>query len=44
MTSNDVLDRFATLRSQFPILSETVHGRPLVFLDSAARRKSRIAL
>ncbi|NVN05926.1 cysteine desulfurase [Asaia spathodeae] len=36
MTSNDVLDRFATLRSRFPILSETVHGRPLVFLDSAA--------
>ncbi len=36
MTSNDAFDRFATLRSRFPILSETVHGRPLVFLDSAA--------
>ncbi|GBQ96321.1 cysteine desulfurase [Acetobacter nitrogenifigens DSM 23921 = NBRC 105050] len=24
------------LRAQFPILSETVHGKPLVFLDSAA--------
>ena len=24
------------VRSQFPILSERVHGRPLVFLDSAA--------
>ncbi|MFT9257277.1 MAG: cysteine desulfurase [Acetobacter sp.] len=26
----------AVIRAQFPILSETVHGRPLVFLDSAA--------
>ncbi|MFT8674504.1 MAG: cysteine desulfurase [Acetobacter sp.] len=26
----------AAIRAQFPILSETVHGRPLVFLDSAA--------
>lgn len=34
--SGDVLDRFASLRDRFPILSETVHGRPLVFLDSAA--------
>ena len=25
-----------TVRSRFPILSERVHGRPLVFLDSAA--------
>ncbi len=24
------------IRSEFPILSETVHGKPLVFLDSAA--------
>lgn len=36
MSSIDVLDRFADLRGRFPILSETVHGRPLVFLDSAA--------
>jgi len=26
----------SAVRSQFPILSERVHGRPLVFLDSAA--------
>lgn len=26
----------AEIRSQFPILSEKVHGKPLVFLDSAA--------
>ena len=26
----------ARLRADFPILAETVHGRPLVFLDSAA--------
>ncbi|WP_408735703.1 aminotransferase class V-fold PLP-dependent enzyme [Asaia bogorensis] len=36
MSSIDMLDRFSALRSRFPILSETVHGRPLVFLDSAA--------
>lgn len=36
MSSIDMFDRFAALRSRFPILSETVHGRPLVFLDSAA--------
>ena len=26
----------ARIRAEFPILSETVHGKPLVFLDSAA--------
>jgi cysteine desulfurase / selenocysteine lyase len=26
----------ATIRAQFPILSRTVHGRPLAYLDSAA--------
>ncbi len=36
MSLIDMLDRFSALRSRFPILSETVHGRPLVFLDSAA--------
>ena len=30
------LASFATLRDDFPILSQTVHGKPLVFLDSAA--------
>lgn len=32
---SDALDVQA-VRAQFPILSRTVHGRPLVFLDSAA--------
>lgn len=27
---------FETVRARFPILTETAHGRPLVFLDSAA--------
>lgn len=36
MSSSEVLNRFGDLRGRFPILSETVHGRPLVFLDSAA--------
>ena len=30
------LASFAALRDDFPILSQTVHGKPLVFLDSAA--------
>lgn len=27
---------FATIRSQFPILNQQIHGHPLVYLDSAA--------
>ncbi|CAG1772829.1 partial Cysteine desulfurase, partial [uncultured bacterium] len=26
----------AKIRRDFPILSETIHGKPLVFLDNAA--------
>ena len=26
----------AAIRAEFPILARTVHGRPLLFLDSAA--------
>ena len=33
--SPDTLDT-ARIRADFPILSQTVHGKPLVFLDSAA--------
>ncbi len=35
---NDALARFdvARIRADFPILEQKVHGRPLVFLDSAA--------
>ncbi len=34
-TSTDLLD-IMTIRQQFPILSRTVKGRPLVYLDNAA--------
>ena len=27
---------WAALRADFPILDQTVHGRPLVYLDNAA--------
>lgn len=33
--ANDAFD-VARVRADFPILSQTVHGKPLVFLDSAA--------
>ena len=33
--ANDAFD-IARVRADFPILSTTVHGKPLVFLDSAA--------
>ncbi|GBQ22325.1 cysteine desulfurase [Acetobacter estunensis NRIC 0472] len=38
MAPHDTLTRadLSHLRAQFPILSEKVHGKPLVFLDSAA--------
>ncbi|GBQ29731.1 cysteine desulfurase [Gluconacetobacter sacchari] len=32
----DPIDALRDRRADFPILAETVHGRPLVFLDSAA--------
>lgn len=28
--------KFASLRSQFPMLSQSMHGKPLIYLDSAA--------
>ncbi|WP_374765103.1 cysteine desulfurase [Yunchengibacter salinarum] len=41
---DDTLD-LAAIRADFPILSETVHGKPLVFLDSAASaQKPRVVL
>lgn len=45
MTSNDIMSEFRDLRSEFPILRRTVHGtslydtthgKPLIYLDSAA--------
>ena len=39
--ANDAFD-IARVRADFPILSTTVHGKPLVFLDSAASSLSRI--
>ncbi|QEO18077.1 cysteine desulfurase [Acetobacter vaccinii] len=32
------------IRAQFPILGETVHGRPFVFLDSAASAQKPVAV
>jgi len=32
------------IRAQFPILQETVHGKPLVFLDTAASAQKPIAV
>jgi cysteine desulfurase/selenocysteine lyase len=37
------LDPYA-LRADFPILSQTVHGRPLVYLDSAATSQKPTAV
>ncbi|MCH4161087.1 MAG: cysteine desulfurase [Bifidobacterium sp.] len=31
-----VLDEFESIRQQFPILDQQIHGHPLVYLDSAA--------
>lgn len=36
MVMTDPIDALRDRRADFPILGETVHGRPLVFLDSAA--------
>lgn len=38
MTSEmyELMKSFEALRSQFPILSQTIHGKPLIYLDSAA--------
>jgi cysteine desulfurase / selenocysteine lyase len=32
------------IRAQFPVLAETVHGRPLVYLDSAATSQKPVAV
>ena len=34
----------ARVRAQFPILSQTIHGRPLVYLDSAASSQRPLAV
>ena len=34
----------AAVRSQFPLLSREVHGRPLVYLDSAATSQKPVAV
>ena len=34
--SSDTMPDFEKIRADFPILSRTVHGKPLVYLDSAA--------
>ena len=34
--SSDTMPDFGEIRADFPILSRTVHGKPLVYLDSAA--------
>lgn len=34
----------AAIRADFPILGETVHGRPLVYLDSAATAQKPLAV
>lgn len=36
--------RLASVRGQFPILSQTVHGKPLVYLDSAATTQKPLAV
>ena len=36
MPSAHLIDDIPALRSDFPILDQTVHGKPLVYLDSAA--------
>ena len=33
----------ATLKSDFPILRETINGRPLVYLDNAATSQKPLA-
>lgn len=35
-SSTGLITNIAALRSDFPILDQTVHGKPLVYLDSAA--------
>ncbi len=32
----ETTDNFSSLRNDFPILQQTIHGKPLVYLDSAA--------
>jgi len=32
------------IRKDFPILSQTVRGKPLIYLDNAQRPKNRIRL
>jgi cysteine desulfurase/selenocysteine lyase len=46
MTDTATLARFdvAAIRAQFPILRETVRGKPLVFLDSAASAQKPTAV
>ncbi|KAB2922331.1 MAG: cysteine desulfurase [Bacteroidetes bacterium] len=46
MTSTSTAPSFdvGSLRSQFPILGTTVHGRPLVYLDNAATTQKPVAV
>ncbi len=43
--SNNPVPDWARLREDFPILDQTVHGRPLIYLDSAASsQKPRVVI
>ena len=37
-------ERFGSLRADFPILSREIHGRPLVYLDSASSAQKPTAV
>ena len=34
----------ATIRPQFPILETSVHGKPLIYLDNAKKKKKPLAV